>query len=342
MRVRRAFRPQVCDLLEDRVVPSPATLQPPAIVMGHPVPLPPPLEGSPQVQQAFAVFTQFYVQAVDDVLLAPGPNGSVDPAANRAAFDAAVSQALDTLAGNLVSVLGNVPLNSPAVSEVIDTIIGADAGSLESLLMAQSTASIEQAAAAGTPGAVLLPAIGQALARLTGQTPTANSTPVPQATAAATAVPANFAGDDAAATPTDQILTAVRDAFGSFLTAYYLAQRDVLLAPGPDGTINPAANRPAFDEQVSAALRTLVSAIEQDLADGGTAMAAKSARAQDVLVGEDRESLQNQLGAVQTPAESSAALVREFTLSSFRIVMQAFAVVSGDLREQPAPVGSLR
>jgi hypothetical protein len=96
MRNRRAFRPQAWDMLEDRLVPSLASVPPPIILLGHTVPLPPQVQvqDNPQVSAAFDAFIRSYTQAIDTVLLAPGPRGSAEPSANREAFDAVVKQAL--------------------------------------------------------------------------------------------------------------------------------------------------------------------------------------------------------------------------------------------------------
>src|SRR5690348_8735263 len=85
---RRAFRPQVSEYLEDRVVPSPAGASQATVVLGRTVPSLPQLPDGDRVRAAFDDFVRGYTRAVQLVLLAPGPDGSVNPSANRAAFDA--------------------------------------------------------------------------------------------------------------------------------------------------------------------------------------------------------------------------------------------------------------
>ena len=65
MRRRRAFNPQVWDVLEHRVVPSLATVAPPPILLGQTVALPPQVQQSSQVHAAFDAFAKSYLAAID-------------------------------------------------------------------------------------------------------------------------------------------------------------------------------------------------------------------------------------------------------------------------------------
>src|SRR3954467_6738184 len=107
MRRRLAFNPQVWDVLEDRVVPSLVTMAPPSVLLGQTVALPPQVQQSSQAHAAFDAFAKNYLSAVKGVLLAQDHTGVVDPAANRSSFDAAVKQALETLAQRVVASLGD-------------------------------------------------------------------------------------------------------------------------------------------------------------------------------------------------------------------------------------------
>ena len=148
MRQHHAFRPQVVEILEPRAVPSMAGVSVPTGILGISVTLPKQVPiTSPQVQAAFAAFDQSYIQAVNNVLLAPGPNGLVVPASNRAAFDAAVEQSLETLAHQLVLSLGTTSTGATAststqANQVVNAIVGTGPNSLESQLQALPTTAI--------------------------------------------------------------------------------------------------------------------------------------------------------------------------------------------------------
>ena len=334
MRMRREFRPQVSEWLEGRVVPSTAaaTVPPPApaIVLGQAVPLPSAATSNAGVQAAFDTFIQGYRQAVATVLFSAGPGGAVDPAANRASFDAVVQQGLITLADQVVAALGNLASDPAVVAQVRAAILGDSPDSLASQLQSLPTATIAQDFADGAVPDAVLQAARQALALATGQALATGRALVAQGGAATAQAEAVSTGKDAATASSPQVLPEVRAAFGSFLTAYYRAVRDVLLAAGPEGTVNPAANRAAFDARVDAALQDLVDRVAATLA-GDPATSALAGGVSESFLGDDPASLAKRLKAVPTPAGSGATALRAFTLESFRAAVDVFTLVAGDL-----------
>jgi hypothetical protein len=67
-----------------------------------------------QVRLGFGTFIRSYFRAVETVLRARGPDGRIDPAANRAAFDAAVASALEVLAAGIITETWAGPHPAPA------------------------------------------------------------------------------------------------------------------------------------------------------------------------------------------------------------------------------------
>ncbi len=153
MRKHRALRLRAVEALEPRAVPT-ATLASVTVSTGLPginVTLPAQVPiNSPQVKAAFVAFDQSYLNAVNNVLLAPGPNGLVVPSANRAAFDAAIENSLNVLARSLLQSLGGTSTTSPAASQITEAITGGGSNSLESQLQALSDLG-DRAGAAADP-----------------------------------------------------------------------------------------------------------------------------------------------------------------------------------------------
>jgi hypothetical protein len=127
-----------------------------------------------------------------------------------------------------------------------------------------------------------------------------------------------------------QAIRDVQSAFSGFLTTYFTAVKDVLLAADASGTSNPTANRSAFDNQVNKTLQALSDRLSRDLANVPAA-SALTARVKDAVIGDNPASLASRLPALPTPAGPEAALVREFTLGSFRTITNVFALISGDI-----------
>ncbi|SIO62536.1 hypothetical protein SAMN05444166_7075 [Singulisphaera sp. GP187] len=328
MRVRRWFRPVVLDDLECRVVPSTASVALPPALFGHTVPLPPQLQNGGQAQEAFDAFRQRYAQAIQTVLLGPGPNGSIDPEANREAFDAVVKQALTSLTSQLVQSLGNVSLNSPEVAQVVDAILGDGPDSLENQLLGLSTATIVQDAAAGTLTGDTLHTIVQAATQVTQSVVNGPNSPlVIQAIVPATTAVVTSGNDDATIELSSQSLTGVRNAFSEFMDDYYQEVKNILLAPDPHGKIDPAASRPDFDAKITVSLQALLDEVSESGAFR-RATREQTAGIQEQILGNDSSSLKNQLAALASPAGREATLVRDFTLGSFRTIVGLFTRIS--------------
>jgi hypothetical protein len=95
---------------------------------------------APAVRAAFGSFLQEYFKAVESDLLAnPG-----QPQANRAAFDAKVSQALQTLNSQIAASLG-ASAGSNSAARISQALTGWNANSLQSRLLAQPTPVTTQA-----------------------------------------------------------------------------------------------------------------------------------------------------------------------------------------------------
>jgi hypothetical protein len=332
MSTRHAFRPQVSGSLEQRTLPSLAAVLPPPVVLVHSVPLPPQVRDSDQVRAAFDAFIRSYTEAVRTVLLAPGLDGSVHPAAHLGAFHAAVEQALNTLADSLVASLGDIPADSPLVAQVFNAIRGDGPESLESQLLGLSAATIAQQSSIRT-------FLGDSLqATLRTRTVVAAQLPdlVPGRPLVAQGAPAEpqvsivTADGDPTTREWDQAVQRVRSAFTTFLIEYQKAVRDVLLRAGADGTIDPPAHRAAFDARVDAALQALGDRLSRDPALDPAAPDL-AARLREAIAGGGADSLKARLAALPTPTGSQATLVREFTLGSIRAIADALALIMGDV-----------
>ena len=331
MRIRRWFRPLVSDDLECRVVPSTASVALPPAIFGQTVPLPPQLQTGDQAREAFDAFLQSYSQAIQSVLLAPGPNGSIDLEANREAFDAIVKQALTALTSQLVQSLGKVPLNSPEVAQVVDAIIGDGPDSLENQLLGLSTATIVQDAATGSLAGDTLHTIVQAAAQVTQAVVYGtNSLLVTQAIVSATPAVVAVGNNDATIDLSSQSLTEVRNAFSTFMNDYFQGVKDVLLAPDPYGKIDPSASRSVFDAKVTVSLQALIDEVSASGAFRGTSLESAEVLREEFL-GNDPGSLKNQLASLPSPTGPEATMVRDFTLGSFRSIVGLFTRVSDGL-----------
>jgi hypothetical protein len=345
MRKLRVFRPAVSEVLEDRLVPSPATLPPPPVVLGHPVPLPAPVqvqvEGNARAGAAFDAFVRSYAEAVSTILLAPGPDGSVDPAANREAFDAAVGQALQALADGLVASLGDAAADPDVPAPVVEAIVGDGADSLRSQLQAVATEAIAQDdATAQALIAEATQAARQAASRVSGLIDGPGRPLVAQAATAPDPAETVILSTETATRPevSSRALIQVRGAFGAFLTHYFQAVRDVLLAPGANGRPDPTARRADFDARVGASLRALSDTVSGSLRDAGLPESSGLVpRVEEAIAGDGPGSLEERLSGLPTPEGPEAAMVRDFTLGSFQAVVGVFSRVAGDLLRALAP-----
>jgi hypothetical protein len=309
-------------------------MAPPPILVGQTVALPPQVQNSAQVHAAFEAFAKSYLAAVDGVLLAPNHAGGLDPAAHRPAFDAAVKQALETLVHRVVAALGDQPAGSTLSTQVVDAILGDGADSLENQLKALSTSAIEGIAdSSDSLPTDATQTIQQAATRVATmlEAPSAVAPVVIQGQAVAIAGATAAAPDDAPAAEASSLaLSQAREAFSNFLSDYYRAVRDVLLATGADGTMDAAAAREGFDARVGASLKALVDAVSRDL-ESASSSPVVTARVQSAIEGPGSCSLEAQLASLQTPDSLEAATVRAFTIGAFRAVTSVFSIIAGDL-----------
>jgi hypothetical protein len=333
LRKHRVFRPQLSESLEARTVPSTAGVGSTATLLGISVSLPSQVQvGNARVQAIINTFDQTYEQAVESVLLAPGPGGSINLAANRPAFDAAVVKALDTLATDLVQTLGNVSPTSPAATQVVDAITGNSPNSLESQLLALPTQAIEPVAAAASISV-----------------PLTNSTPVPLPTLGAVAdqsrptarilIPQGVpSATEAAGTATGasaDVAQQIRQAFGTFLEDYFQAVKGVLLA-NQGGTVNPQATRAEFDAHVSRALQALGGNLSGTLVRYPAA-SGLAPQIRESIASDQAASLKSQLKGLPTPAGPQAAIVRDFTMGSVKLVADALSMITGNVSQALRP-----
>jgi hypothetical protein len=330
MRLRRLFCPSASDCLESRVVPSLASVSLPPAVLGQMVTLPPQVQNGDQVQEAFDTFANNFEHAVHAVLLGPGPDGSINPAVNRQAFDETVTQALTSLANQLVQSLGNVSQNSPEVAQVVDAIIGHGPNSLESRLLGSSTEAIVQDVVSGSLTGDTLRTLAQTAAAVTQAVSVANVPLVTQAIVPASPTVPLVGNDNVTIDTSSEVPLKVRNAFSNFMNDYFQTLKDVLMSAGTDGTVDPAAHRSEFDAKATSSLQSLINDIS-DSAASSPAASTQSSQFREAAVGDGPGSLKNQLAALATPTGLEVATVRDFTLGSFRAIVSLFTRITEDL-----------
>jgi hypothetical protein len=115
---------------------------------------------------------------------------------------------------------------------------------------------------------------------------------------------------------------AVQAAFATFATRYDAAVTSVLFAPGADGTVNPAANLPAFEAQVEADLQSLDQALISALASS-TQTASLVPTVQQAIFGSGANSFQSQLNALAASLSGAANSVPVFAMSSAQAIQEA-------------------
>jgi hypothetical protein len=330
VRTLRAFRAVGFEPLEDRVVPtvlsSPVLFEPSFAIPAQ-------VQNLQSVRVAFDTFMTQYVQAFDRVLLAPAPDGSVNPAANRAAFDQRVDQDLIQLDNAIVSAIStsNLPNSQALIAQVQSAIVGDSAQSLQSRLAALPTPPTSP----GTQATTVLAAtqnLSQIIRTVESLFPsTPRATNVPSGMELITKPLSTTRTPETTQSSASVLLThKVRQAYTSFLQSYFHAVQDVLLAPGADGTINPVANRAAFDARVNTSLNSLNGAISS--AFGKTPQASPVvAKVQQVLVGPGANSLEAQLKALPSPASAQGQPLTLFGLDSTRAIGSSLALMMGDV-----------
>jgi hypothetical protein len=332
MRQVRIFRASQFDHLENRTVPSQGVVP---VLFETNFAIPAEVASLKDVRVAFATFLADYLKAVDQVLLAPGPDGSVNPSANRAAFNNRVDLALSELDTSVIAAVetANLPDTQTVIIDVQAAIIGDDPSSLANRLAAlptpagspspglltqiiASTSDVEQAARTilntlgGPPRGVVVPS-GTELGEGASPSSTDKSSPT------------TFTA------PTTTASGHVRQAYSAFLQSYFRAVQQVLLAPGPDGAVNPAANRAAFDARVADSLKALNNGVASAVSNVPQAAVA-AAKTQQALVGGGADSLEAQLRALPTPANAQDA-IRVFGFNSTKAIGNSLALIMGDV-----------
>ena len=331
MRTRRQFRPAVTDRLEDRAVPSLAAAMPPPLLFGHAAALPGDLtsQAGDRIGRAFDAFVRDYSRAVQSVLLRVGPDGSVDPSVNRPAFDATIDEALATLADNVEAAVSDATSDPEAASQAVAAILGDSSDSLRSQLDALATEAIAQGESIRTLVADTVEQVRDTQVEVTDLL-ASGLQPVAQAfVASAVTAPTAIVSTPSIVSSSSPLKT-IRGALADFMDDYLASAQQVLFAAGADGRVDPAANREAFDDEVAASASLLEARVSAILAtDPATSYLASSF--EEAIVGHDPRSLANQLAALPTPEVPGAAVVREFTLGSFRAVADLLEVIAGGL-----------
>ena len=128
----------------------------------------PSTKAADDVRSLFGTFLNDYFKAVQGTLLATGSNGQVSPQANRAAFDAKVNQALQSLQSSLSASLARYPATSGLGPQIQSAIEGNGASSLKGQLASLATPQAAQAAVVRNFTLGSTQAIAQALAAITG------------------------------------------------------------------------------------------------------------------------------------------------------------------------------
>jgi hypothetical protein len=126
----------------------------------------PSTQAADDVRSAFNSFLGDYFKAVQGTLLAPGSTGQVNTQANRAAFNAKVDQALQSLQTTLAASLGRYPATSALGPQIKSAIEGAGASSLKGQLANLATPEGAQATVVRNFTLGSTRAIAQALASI--------------------------------------------------------------------------------------------------------------------------------------------------------------------------------
>jgi hypothetical protein len=281
------------------------------------------------VQQDFGNFVHSYLSAVQNVLLARGPDGTINTSVNLAAFDRAVSAALESLTSSLIQDVSNLPAAPALDTAITNAILGPAPDSLQNRLADLTVPIIVQAPsfAGFIQDASLLihgPAKPSTLEQLG---------PIPPPTVpsgigdiAPPSFPAKFVGFSAGTIAQVR----VRQAYSAFLQDYFTTAKTVLFAPGPDGSIDPVSNRKAFDARVAAGLKTLADDLAST-AGGLPSGATLIGQMRQAITGPHASSLQNRLAALPTPTSAEALMVKVFGFDSSQAIGSSLALISGDV-----------
>jgi hypothetical protein len=301
MRPRHAFRPALSDRLEDRTVPSHAGVR--AAIVSHFNSASPQVQDARAAQQAFNTFSAAYTHDFRTILYGADSSGNINPAANRARFDAQVAIDLSTLNTSLAKAVSNLSSASMLTTTIQADLLGTDANSLQSLLKGLATptgvfTSSQRQFIAGARSAIN--AVDNQVISLIRSAANTNPTPTPT---------------PPTTPPTVQDARAIQREFGTFVRSYFTDVRTILFQAGTDGSINPAANRASFDAQVATDLNTLSASITTTLGNvpsSGTLLT----KVQDALVGAGSDSLKSRLAAIPTPTSRFGFSSVIFTVNS--------------------------
>lgn len=342
MRTRRAFHPEVNESLEPRAVPSLATLSVAPAVVGQRIELPARGFDRAGVRTSAAIddFTRRFSQAVEQILLATGRDGTVDPTASRDRFDATIREAIDALARELVASLE--PTSTPAVAEQVrEAIVGDTPDSLASQITALVTTAIEQ----GTVGSTLAADVTQLAERIRNAVvPSENGTRSSHVIQGGSdAVESIGFAHTAPITPTPapspEVIEEIRRAFGAFLADYLAAAREEMLAPSHERAAVVSTGRSEREQSVESSLRDLSSRLTDLLRHSGLD-ASRIESIVESIGGSGRQTLASRLASLPDPSNSPFRVIRDFTLGSFRTVAGFFECIVGDLRPLLAAMGA--
>ena len=260
------------------------------------------------MQLAFNTFRQAYNNDFRTVLYGTSADGAVNPAANRAAFDAAVANDLAALNTAVAGDVANLGDGATLAATLQGEILGTGADSLQGQLAAIATPSGAYNASTRLFQNNSAIAIRSVAADLTNQVRTdASASPSDPGSTTTTTTPSSTV----VRTAQQGVSTAVQ----TFRTAYGAALSTTLYAPAADGSIGPAANRPAFDAQVATDLATLDASVAAAIAPlpNSAALVASSRAA---INGSASTSLQSELAALPTPSGPYTTSARTFSAQS--------------------------
>jgi hypothetical protein len=323
MRPDRAFRPRISDhILEDRVVLSLGTSGGQLLVtVVQSVPDLAFVQGNPAVQAATTAFATQYDATVRTVLFAPGPDGTINPVANLAAFEAQVNAELQTLAKSLSAALASSTQTSSLVPAVQQAILGSGAGSLQSQLAAFA-ASVSGAANA-VP--VFIESSSQAVQEASNRVVVVAQLGGRPLVAQGGSATGSDAPGGLRLSALNQASPRIKHAFDMFTQTYFSAMKNLLLAGG-----DAQANQVAFQAQVGAALDQLdanIARILNDLHEGP----AQAAQVHQALIGNEAQSLKNRLAALPTPAPGTGTSMPILQELSSQLIANSLLQASGTL-----------
>jgi hypothetical protein len=311
-RTRRAFRPAIGEVLEDRAVPSTSGLRA-ALGVGFGSFIGSvPAQDARQVQQAFGTFQRTYTQNVRSILL---PIGTTNPSANRAAFDRATATALQTLNVSIANTVANLPTGSTLAQTIQAELIGGGANTLQSMLLAIPSPANPAFRTVRNFTQVASADINQAAFTVSQQVRSSQS-------------PSASISQQTVQQDQRQVQAAIR----TFSQTYTSDVRTILL---PAGTANPSANRAAFDQAVGNALVTLNTSIDSALSNLPSSLTTTlDATIKNDLLSSGATpsaSLQSRLAALQSPTSTQSLSVRVFQFGSSLTISNAQSQINRDI-----------